>query len=433
MAFRQALRLAIGLAVGAACIVGPPAHGATVFSEEEIEFREDYTYVNVTDDAGEKNDLVVDKTRGGRFEVRERGSAPLRAAGDCSQKSRHVVRCGYYIDEINISLGPRDDIARIAAGRLGYVEAWGEAGDDYLDLTGGSADLFGGPGRDHLLGGPGRDEIYGGGGRDRIRGRAGNDLLSGDGLRYEKDGASHGSDFVDGGTGTDMASWEDSTKPIAVDLRAPQRAVGEGERDSLHGIESVVGGLADDRLVGNGRRNKLLGRAGRDVLRGGGGNDRINGGAGGRFWGQVSPDASRDLIKCGPGADRVGGVVTHANPRRRADTLGQACEQVVIDRVVLAVPRLELSSSTVRVELFCGGYDQACQRQAILRSDGRELGRSASVKLVKENRRAVTVKLDEPLRRGPTIVVFFDGRNWEQGYGESNARNYDTLLRLRRP
>ena len=72
-------------------------------------------------------------------------------------------------------------------------------------------------------------------------------------------------------------------------------AVGGFADDTLRNIENVIGGVGNDKLVGDGLINRLAGGGGNDRLRGNDGNDALLG------------DAGRDKIKGGRGKDEVHG------------------------------------------------------------------------------------------------------------------------------
>jgi Ca2+-binding RTX toxin-like protein len=164
----------------------------------------------------------------------------------------------------------------------------GGVGDDYLVGDGANDLLFGGEGNDRiygdsdqwdkldatyhgedfLSGGAGVDMLVGGGKDDTLLGGAGDDFLYGDDITeantaYALDGATHGKDFLDGGTGND-------------------KLVGGGNDDLL------LGGDGDDILLGDGNdldskfhgNDRLFGGAGNDTLYGDGGNDYLDGGEG---------------------------------------------------------------------------------------------------------------------------------------------------------
>jgi hypothetical protein len=98
---------------------------------------------------------------------------------------------------------------------------------------------------------------------------------------------------VDGGSGpgTDTLDYSSAIFRITVDLldgTATQTGV-------VTGIENVIGGFANDTLIGNGAANNLDGNGGDDVISGLGGNDTIDGGAG------------FDVLIGGNGADNITG------------------------------------------------------------------------------------------------------------------------------
>ncbi|HZB28538.1 MAG TPA: hypothetical protein VE465_00080, partial [Streptosporangiaceae bacterium] len=152
----------------------------------------------------------------------------------------------------------------------------------------GEALLDGGRGGDLLVGGADTDRLYGGKGDDVLRGRGGDDQLydaspqralrSGDPSPFRFDegvialaladpGA--GRDSFDGGRGSDLVSYAERTAGVKVDLANTAAIAGaRGERDSVSGVESTVGGAGNDRLAGNRRSNGLSGGAGDDRILG---------------------------------------------------------------------------------------------------------------------------------------------------------------------
>ena len=89
-----------------------------------------------------------------------------------------------------------------------------------------------------------------------------------------------GADVMDGGAGTDTASYYDSAVGITVSLAGGTGVGGDAQGDTLIGIENINGGQGSDSLVGNAGANTLQGWNGDDVLRGGAGADALDGGAG---------------------------------------------------------------------------------------------------------------------------------------------------------
>ncbi|HLO75598.1 MAG TPA: type I secretion C-terminal target domain-containing protein [Magnetospirillum sp.] len=126
-----------------------------------------------------------------------------------------------------------------------------------------------------LAGSTGADAIYATAGVDRINGDAGNDLLYGfDGNDSLTGGA--GDDRLDGGGGNDWADYSATATGVTVSLAttAAQNTVSAG-RDTLIGIENLMGTAGADRLTGNGLANSLFGGVGADTLTGGEGADRF--------------------------------------------------------------------------------------------------------------------------------------------------------------
>src|SRR4051812_32918266 len=169
--------------------------------------------------------------------------------------------------------------------------------------------LLGGGGFDQIQGGAGPDDIRGGSGADRMNGNAGNDILdtghggynfdeplcSGEVLEFPLC-----TDEVSGDTGTDVLTYEDRTYGVYVDSRVGRNgkfAVDDAdptcmtdpnvfsrpecELDVIGGIgddymDTIIGGLGNDELIGNQHDNTLVGGPGADVLCGGLGVDYVD-------------------------------------------------------------------------------------------------------------------------------------------------------------
>jgi uncharacterized repeat protein (TIGR01451 family) len=128
----------------------------------------------------------------------------------------------------------------------------GTKGDDVICGLGGNDTISGLDGSDRLDGGPGNDSLFGNDGSDQLLGRA-------------------GADHLGGGQGFDLVRFDGATAPVNVDLSAG-RARHEG-RDSLVGIEGIVGSPHDDMLKGDAGGNEIYGRGGADSIVGGRGFD----------------------------------------------------------------------------------------------------------------------------------------------------------------
>ncbi len=174
--------------------------------------------------------------------------------------------------DLNIDAGEGNDIVETGSGD-DLVK--GGAGDDVID---------GGEGDDALQGGDGNDRLLGGLGDDILMGDAGNDTLLG----------GEGNDTLIGGDGIDTADYSTDTTGVTVDLSSGRATGDDAGRDTLTGIENVIGGEGNDVLIGDAQANVLSGGAGNDRIVAGGG-DTANGGEG------------DDTIEVGTGA---GGNIT---------------------------------------------------------------------------------------------------------------------------
>jgi VCBS repeat-containing protein len=82
--------------------------------------------------------------------------------------------------------------------------------------------------------------------------------------------------ILDGGAGSDTVDYSNRMRPIEIVLSVATAAIvtidGKVE-DTLYNIENFVGGVAADRLTGDGQSNRLTGGGGDDTIEGGSGND----------------------------------------------------------------------------------------------------------------------------------------------------------------
>ena len=133
------------------------------------------------------------------------------------------------------------------------------------------------------------------------RGSAFRDLLTGnDGDNWFRGEA--GNDTIQGGAGTDLASWFSSTAGAVVDLEAGTAQDGYGFTDVLVSIEQVVGAkAASDTLFGSAVANRMSGFGGNDRIDGRAGNDSLFGGMGADT---LTGGSGADKLTGGEGADR---------------------------------------------------------------------------------------------------------------------------------
>ena len=130
----------------------------------------------------------------------------------------------------------------------------------------------GGDGDDDLRGGAGVDSLRGNGGNDQLTGNADDDFMFGnhcDDTALAASGAD-GSDFFEGSTRTDTASYVARATQVRVTLDelANDGASGEGDEIRLD-VENVLGGSGNDILRANqfqSGANRLVGNGGNDFL-----------------------------------------------------------------------------------------------------------------------------------------------------------------------
>jgi Ca2+-binding RTX toxin-like protein len=153
-------------------------------------------------------------------------------------------------------------VAVTASLASGAATGWGS------DQLRGMEGISGSPLGDALAG-DGRDNVLlGQRGNDRLNGLGGSDLVSG----------TEGNDAMNGGAGADLAFYENSPRPVRLDL-ARGVATGWG-RDRLRSFEDVVGSPRADRLLGSRVRNYIWGLGGADLIDGRAGRDHAFGGPG---------------------------------------------------------------------------------------------------------------------------------------------------------
>ncbi|WP_332044591.1 calcium-binding protein [Phenylobacterium sp.] len=172
--------------------------------------------------------------------------------------------------------------ADVAAGPRGYVVVWAEHQESgpLWDVRGYSVQLESPPpgevitgtsNPDFLAGGDGPDTILAGGGSDHLVGGPGSDLL---------DGGPDGQ-FVD------TADYSSSPSAVAVNLTSSSISVGSmilqpgqasdgfGGRDTLIGVEGLVGSSFGDLLLGSAVGNWFTPGLGNDTVDGGAGYDVV--------------------------------------------------------------------------------------------------------------------------------------------------------------
>ena len=412
------MRLAFGCA---AVVLWLPISADAALSATVRGFDRD-SEVAIVDSRAEGNRLEV--SAGFRVVVRERGPAPLVAAGVCRQAGRREVRCPVDSLEVVVHAGGGNDRVRAVAARHASILVNGGDGDDRLEAGRSSGVLAGGPGDDLLVGGRRSNRLWGGDGDDRLTGGRGNDLLDGDGRSSlyayapaRKPGV--GDDVLDGGPGRDTASWQGRKDPLVVDLTR-QRAWSASDRDRLLSIESAAGGRRADRLIGDVGPNRLQGGRGADTLRGRGGDDRLDVSANGPGFSPGS-DGAADRLACGPGDDTVIDAGRGLSGPRRPEPLDGTCERLTmadfgnLDGMTLRVQPLRSSDRGLRIQVVCSLEYSACRRRVTVRAGGALLARSRKVR-VRPGVSAITVPLRRPLPSRGVIVVRTSGPRYAFRY-----------------
>lgn len=204
------------------------------------------------------------------------GLSPLAAAYPCLPVDQNTVRCPTAgITRLRVELGDGNDVASTATSIVAHV--YGQAGADKL-LAGGTA-------VEYLHGGLDNDTL--------LTGTGPGDVLYGD-------------------AGVDTASFQSRAKPVRVTLDnvANDGDVASHENDNVDtSVEKVLGGSANDELVGSALANILDGGSGNDTLWGANGNDTLVGGLGAdTFHGNNGVDLVSYAMRTNPVTVRIDGL-----------------------------------------------------------------------------------------------------------------------------
>jgi Ca2+-binding RTX toxin-like protein len=171
---------------------------------------------------------------------------------------------------------------------------------------------------------------------ENITGGTGNDLI----------GGSPVANLLDGGPGTDTATYAGRADGVTANLDGVANDGAPGEGDALVGFEALVGGEGPDLLTGSPGPDVLAGAGGNDVLDGGdgpdtlsgeGGNDALTGGSGVDVYSGgdgddavTSFDGLAEDVDCGAGAD--GATVDVADRLTTCETVRRVDEVLDVDR-----------------------------------------------------------------------------------------------------
>ncbi len=165
----------------------------------------------------------------------------------------------------------------------------GDALDNLLQGEGGNDNLVGGAGNDTLAGGSGADTLAGGDGADSLSGGQDDDRLI----------ASNDNDTLNGGIGTDVASFAVLALALNLDLFVGS-AISGSLAFTISEIEDVEGTTFDDTIGGDGGANLIFGDLGNDLLSGNNGADTLQGGDGNDT---LAGDDEADSLLGGDGID----------------------------------------------------------------------------------------------------------------------------------
>ncbi|MCF1710655.1 hypothetical protein L0V05_17745 [Tabrizicola sp. J26] len=263
----------------------------------------------------------------------------------------------------------------------------GSSFNDTLTGNGGANKLTGNAGNDTLDGGAGDDTLTGGdgsdlytvdsvgdvvsetnaslatGGTDRVNSLLATYALTSnveDGRILSAGGADltgntlantlfagAGNNVLDGGGGSDTASYIYAGTGVAVSLAvAGAQATGGSGSETLVSIENLTGSAYNDVLTGDGGANKLTGNAGNDTLDGGAGDDTMTGGDGNDVY---TVDSAGDVVSETNAVAATGGI-DRVNSLLAAYTLGANIEEGRI----LSAGAANVTGNTLANTLFAG-------------------------------------------------------------------------------
>jgi Ca2+-binding RTX toxin-like protein len=134
--------------------------------------------------------------------------------------------------------------------------------------------IDGNGGNDSISGGPAGTCTGTGADVDTLNGGADNDT-------FPMGTATNCGDVIDGGAGTDIASYERRSVALTITVDGTANDGEASETDNVKTtLEVVLGGTAGDTITGGTGNDELHGSGGGDTLRGGAGNDTLVGNAG---------------------------------------------------------------------------------------------------------------------------------------------------------
>ncbi|MFI7602333.1 calcium-binding protein [Actinoplanes sp. NPDC049681] len=281
--------------------LGAPAQAAATGTAKVV----GTTKVTFTAASGKANSVTV--TRSGRV-ITIDDKVAVKPGHGCRKDGHDATKVACTTPStptlVTIDAGDKNDVITNKTN----LEMIGLGGSGNDTITGGSV-------RDSRLdGGAGNDKVYGGGGNDDLYGGSGNDRLNGGADADELDGGT-GADLLQGGAGSDHAIYWTRTRGVNADLDGKADDGERGEKDTIAtDVENLWGGFGNDTLTGNEQSNYIDGGGGKDLIRGGAGNDLIGaeGSLGNTIYGQAGDDYinagdGNDMVWGGAGADFIYG------------------------------------------------------------------------------------------------------------------------------
>ena len=111
-------------------------------------------------------------------------------------------------------------------------------------------------------------------------------------------------EMINGGLGLDKLVFDEGTQGVSVNLKTGKLTDSFGNKETVSGIEIVIGTSMNDKITGSDFADYLVGGDGNDSLYGGAGSDELYGGTGDDF---LSGGSSSDYFVGGKGSDTISG------------------------------------------------------------------------------------------------------------------------------
>ena len=111
-------------------------------------------------------------------------------------------------------------------------------------------------------------------------------------------------EMISGGLGLDKLVFDEGTRGVSVNLKTGKLTDSFGNKETVSGIEIVIGTSMNDKIIGSDFADYLVGGDGNDSLYGGAGSDELYGGTGDDF---LSGGSDSDYFVGGKGFDTING------------------------------------------------------------------------------------------------------------------------------